>query len=92
MVVGQTLQLYESWQCKKIINMKVDPQDNFFKDNFFTMIRKGSVRPYGYMGLLPDSGESPLILISGSKGLIVVSPDLDYHEPLIIINTSTAFG
>ena len=62
------------------------------EDNFFTMVRKGSVRPYGYMGLLPKFGEIPLILVSGSKGLIVVSPDLEYHEPLILVKTSTAFG
>ena len=62
------------------------------EDNFFTMVRKGSVRPYGYMGLLPKFGEIPLILVPGSKGLIVVSPDLEYHEPLILVKTSTAFG
>ena len=62
-------------------------------DNFFTMVRKGSVRPYGYMGLLPKfSKKIPLILVSGSKGLIVVSPDLGYQEPLILLKTSTAFG
>ena len=62
------------------------------QDNFFTMVRKGSVRPYGYMGLLPKFGEIPLVLVSGSKGLIVVSPDLGYHEPLILINTPSSFG
>ena len=60
--------------------------------NFFTMVRKGSVRPYGFMGLLPKFGEIPLILVSGPKGLIVVSPDLGYHEPLILVNTPSSFG
>ena len=60
--------------------------------NFFTMVRKGSVRPYGFMGLLPKFGEIPLILVSGPKGLIVVSPDLEYQEPLILLNTSATFG
>ena len=62
------------------------------ENNFFTMVREGSVRPYGYMGLLPKFGEIPLILVSGSKGLIIISPELEYHEPLILLNTSTAFG
>ena len=85
MVVGHTLQLYESWQWVKTIKLDI-------QDNFFTMIRKASIRPYGYMSLLPGFGDIPLVLISGSKGLIVVSPDLDYSEPLILINSSTAFG
>ena len=31
-------------------------------------------------------------MVSGSKGLILVSPDLGYQEPLILLETSTAFG
>ena len=31
-------------------------------------------------------------MVSGSKGLILVSPDLEYQEPLILVETSTAFG
>ena len=40
MVVGKALMLYDSWDC--IREIKIDLQDNFF-----TMVRKGSVRPYG---------------------------------------------
>ena len=59
LVVGQALKLYEKWQHIKTIEINLP-------DNFFTMVRKGSVRPYGYMGLLPKFGEIPLILVSGS--------------------------
>ena len=85
MVVGNTIQIYESWRMIKKVEISL-------KDNLFTMVRTGSIRPYGYMGLLPGFEKNQLILVSGSKGLIPVSPELDYHDPLILINTPTAFG
>ena len=48
--------------------------------------------PIGEIGLLPGFEDKPLIIVGGTMGICLVNPQLDYQEPLMLLENSAAFG
>ena len=46
----------------------------------------------GEIGLVPGFEDKPLIIIGGQKAMIFVNPQQDYVEPLILADSTGAFG
>ena len=60
--------MYEDW----IRTKKVDPID---ENNFYTMASRASLRPMGYLELIPQFEEVPLVAVSGYYGIALVNLD-----------------
>ena len=98
LVASQTMMLYEgnssnNWECTRELDMEgAEHNKDIMGSNYFTMASRASIRPMGYLQLIPGFEHIPLVVVSGVKSLVIVNMRDSYSEPLIVINSTSAFG